>query len=251
MTNSADASADAILMAMPATFAEDPIRLVTAFFSWCHKETTQLVFGAYTDQPELVIALGLAVAVPLLVGVSAYLPTNTTAKKRTDIVPLSRDGSGDDETGVNVSETSGVLRYRLGNEPGRQIGLRALRIGAAADCHFVIDGDDVADLHAIVVGDHNGRINLVRIAPNTALGIYVDGELSVARILRGGETIKIGRHLFSFETSCHGLDPMNRQSTEKAKVIGEQNHRASGGRAWAVQTSSGAKAAAGKVAGRY
>ena len=251
MTEFSYSYANAPFAAPLASFAEDPIGVLTGFFSWCHTEATQLVLGAYTDQPELVIALGLAVAVPLLVGASAYLPTNTTDKKRTDIVPLSRDRSADDEVGPDAPETSGVLRYRLGNEPGRPIGLRALRIGATDDCHFVIDGDDVADLHAIVVGDHNGRINLVRIAPNTALGIYVDGELSVARDLKGGETIKIGRHLFSFETSCHGLDPMNRQATAQANATGEQDHRASGGRAWAVQTSSGAKAVAGKVAGRY
>lgn len=187
----------------------DPPSFHSQDMTWLLADVTALlrdaVAAAYDSVPVLVIALACGIILPVLALLGYTLP-----RRRIGVAPDAGSGTparssrlgraatvaAEDPDAVDA-EPGAFALVREGGAEGEPVW-DALRIGAGDDCNVRLDEAGVEDLHAVVLRDPVRGVEIVRLASDGGSDIYVDGEAVLRRVLRGGETIRIGHNVFSF-----------------------------------------------------
>ncbi|MEO1720699.1 MAG: FHA domain-containing protein [Pseudomonadota bacterium] len=218
------------------------------------------VAGAYAEMPSLVIALGICAAIPVLAIIGRMLPTRRSTRPterlqtRLSMRPMRSVSNTPDLREVTVQPPRGVGRISFSSGRSEVVmnSAAALKIGSGQDCDVRLDGDGIADLHALVLIDPEGQFQILRLVgdEDDAVGIYVDGQTIRSQCLVGDELIRIGAHLFTFHNDCHGLDPMPVHSDGDTRG-GARTKHGTGETEWAGIVSSKAKRVPARSGARY
>ncbi|MEO1265093.1 MAG: FHA domain-containing protein, partial [Pseudomonadota bacterium] len=170
----------------------------------------------WTDTPELALGLVIAVALPALAVVGLLLPTKRGASARTRGVSVVAAAAADAQ-GTPQADTPEVwleLRAGADGEAVRASPSRgAVLIGCDANCDLHLDGPGIVGVHAVALPTPDGGTELMRMANDEGVAIYIDGQLQMSAPLSSGQTVRIGPHLLDVTTSCHGLDQMPVQAS--------------------------------------
>lgn len=168
--------------------------------------------------PELAIGLIVVGIAPLLALIGWLVMSRTGSA-----VP-ARAGAGEADL------TVGVLRRADQPSSPYRVGEGGLLLGGGADADVVLDGPGISEYHARIAKDGRAYF-LIRLASDEDVAIYVDNKVVLQQPLDGGETIRIGGHVLTFELACPALDQLPLQA--KRPAFGPKNGQIrTGGRRW-------------------
>jgi hypothetical protein len=163
---------------------------------------------AYAEFPVIVIALAIACMAPLLGLAGLLLPRR--ARPPRGSADTAKPGS---ILTAEKERARGVLRLGATVADPRS---GPIRIGSDPSCHMRVDGPGIEPLHALITRDHGPCFELVRLASEAGVSVYVDGKTTARRELAGGETIKIGHNILVFDTQEATSAGPNQHAVEAA-----------------------------------
>ncbi|MEM9029911.1 MAG: FHA domain-containing protein [Pseudomonadota bacterium] len=193
-------------------------------------EFSQWVHALYQSHPELVLGLAFVALIPIL-ALAGLLFMPRTAGSRTS----ERQTASVDVAGV---EAGWLIRDEIYPDAARlRVGRRGVLVGAGDDVDFHVHGPGIAEYHARFAQD-DGGFAIVRLAGDGDVAIYVEGKPQVQARLSGGETIKIGATVLTFEVTCPALDQLTVQAQRK-NLGPNYGGRRKGDRQWLGEAVAG------------
>ena len=203
-------------------------------FSSAVRSVTDFVGRSFGTHPELLMALAVLSLFPLLILLGALIP------RRRRALPASvQPAAPQTQLPIAASRSEYWLKTRDGQSAC--VNRRVVTIGADPGCSIVIDGPGVADLHALVSLEEAG-CRVVRLADPSSVAVYIGNERVDVADLSGGEKIRIGANIVSFDACCHGLDelPVHPKSSYP---LGQKIRKTAGDGAWQAATDNGSSGA--------